>query len=543
MFYPYLTLWTYGFMAWLIGIQGTIFISTIIFPIISFYLLYKIFSRQLDKLWSIAISLTCILAFSDWPFRSFIVGIIKGLSFEELTTIQPLEITHYPIPSFSIMIFLLLFYFSTKQRKMNFTNITLFTILWGLFTYVHAVDALFGLTFWFVYFPIQIFRQSGKRINSKYIKQITSQALIALLLVLPIILLFGETSINHSIENIGLITLGAGGSLDIFYISIYFFLPIVLTIIVFAVKKVDPYEILIKFIHVYILLSVELLLVVSSMFFLTGIETDVVQTRIALFFLHFYYYTPFIYLVTRQTGYTYSQGMEANEFIRKFEIILNLIFNRLDKIYLPSIIILLFMFSGSSSYKSYKHYKEKELSIHKVVKKEYNELINSLPEGSVLVSDSPGTNLLPPIDFNNNYKTLWINKFTHNVPSVKIIDRLLLYAKIYNWPEDRVLQFFSKGFLQKGKGMGVDLSNENIYKSGIGFWFVHHKRRLDDSTLNKYLQTISNRYNNMNIDKLISEFSVTHIYSVSPISKDINIKYVQELNSGVLYHVGINQDD
>jgi len=248
-------------------------------------------------------------------------------------------------------------------------------------------------------------------------------------------------------------------------------------------------------------------------------------------------------LVTRQTGYTYSQGMEANEFIRKFEIILNLIFNRLDKIYLPSIIILLFMFSGSSSYKSYKHYKEKELSIHKVVKKEYNELINSLPEGSVLVSDSPGTNLLPPIDFNNNYKTLWINRFTHNVPSVKIIDRLLLYAKIYNWPEDRVLQFFSKGFLQKGKGMGVDLSNENIYKSGIGFWFVHHKRRLDDSTLNKYLQTISNRYNNMNIDKLISEFSVTHIYSVSPISKDINIKYVQELNSGVLYHVGINQDD
>jgi len=58
MFYPYLTLWTYGFMVWLIGLYGTIIISTVIFPIISFYLLYKICSRQLDKLWSIAISLT-----------------------------------------------------------------------------------------------------------------------------------------------------------------------------------------------------------------------------------------------------------------------------------------------------------------------------------------------------------------------------------------------------------------------------------------------------------------------------------------------------
>ena len=71
LFYPYLTLWLYGLMAWLIGIKGIVVLSTVVFPVFSFYLLYRIFLRQLSELWSIAISLTCILAFSDWPFRSF----------------------------------------------------------------------------------------------------------------------------------------------------------------------------------------------------------------------------------------------------------------------------------------------------------------------------------------------------------------------------------------------------------------------------------------------------------------------------------------
>ena len=113
LFYPYLTLWIYGFMAWLIGMKGIVIVSTVVFPVFSFYLLYRIFSRQLNELWSIAMSFTCILAFSDWPFRSFLFGIIKGLPVRELTTIQPLEITHYPIPSFTVSFFLLVFSLST----------------------------------------------------------------------------------------------------------------------------------------------------------------------------------------------------------------------------------------------------------------------------------------------------------------------------------------------------------------------------------------------------------------------------------------------
>ena len=401
MFYPYLTLWIYAIMAWLVGMKGIIIISAVIFPTCSFYLLYRIFSRQLNGLWSIAISLTCILAFSDWPFRSFLIGIIRGLPLNKLVTNQPLEIALYPIPSFSVMIFLLVFYLSTKQVKLTFSRVTLYTSLWGLFIHVHTIDAIYGLAFWFIYFPIQIFRQTGKQISNNFMKIIVPQILIGILFIAPIIFSWKTSTYYNSIEKIGLITSKFGESIDLFYLAAYFFLPLTLTFIVFLVKKVDSYEILIKFIHVYILQFVEFVIVLSNILISKSFEIDIIQTRIALFFLHFYYYTPFIYLVTRSIGYTYSHGIEANQIMRKFENGLNFVFNRLDKIYLPIIFVSLFIFSGNSSYQNYIHHKSTGGAALEEIIYEYNKIIKILPKGSVFVSETPGANLIPPIDFKN----------------------------------------------------------------------------------------------------------------------------------------------
>ena len=539
LFYPYLTLWIYGLMAWLIGIKGIIMVSTVVFPACSFYLLYRIFSRQLNELWSITVSLTCILAFSDWPFRSFLIGIIKGISISELTTIQPLEIAHYPIPSFSVFIFLLAFYFSTEQKKLTFVRITLFTCLWGLFSQVHAVDALYGLAFWFIYFPIRFYRQSGKQPDSIYIKTIISQVLIGFFFVAPIIFSWKISSVYTSVEDIGLIESGPGEGIGLFYFAAYFFFPLTLTAIVFFVKKIDPYEILTKFIHVYILLFVELVLIASSLFISKSFEIVVVQNRIALFFLHFYYYVPFIYLVTRPPGYMYSHGFEAKGIAKKLEHGLNFVFNRLDKIYLPLIIIFLFIFAGTSSHRSYRHYKDKEAPALEEIMSEYYEISNILLEGSVFVSETPATNLLPPIDLKSYYKTLWINRFTHDLSSDVIIDRLLLYANIYSWPKNKVIQFLSPGRLQEGRGAIVDLSPQKIHEAGVGYWLVHHKRRMGEAELDEYLSTLAHRYDDINFEALLEDFGVTHIYSSSTISTEIPIKSVTELGKGFLYHVGI----
>lgn len=52
LFCPYLTLWFYSFMVWLVGIKGIVIVSTVVFPVCSFYLQHRIFSRQLNEIWS-----------------------------------------------------------------------------------------------------------------------------------------------------------------------------------------------------------------------------------------------------------------------------------------------------------------------------------------------------------------------------------------------------------------------------------------------------------------------------------------------------------
>ena len=538
-FYPYLTLWFYGLIAWLLGMKGIVILSTIIFPVFSFHLLYRIFFRHLSELWSIAISLTCLLAFSDWPFRSFLIGIIKGTSINELATIQPLEIAHYPIPSFSVMVFLIIFYFSTKKRKLTLFRISLFTCLWSLSSQIHAIDALYGIAFWFIYFPIQFFIQSGRDINKDYIKMIIYQLIIGLVCLSPILLLWKTSSTYHSLEEIGLINSGPSGNINLFYFGVYFVLPFILTLIVYFVKKIDSYEIFTSFIHVYILLFVEFLILASSLLLPNSIHIDIVQNRIPLFFLHFYYYIPFIYLVTRPVGYEYSYGLEATKFSKKIDFGLNYVFNRLDKIYLYLIIFLLFIFSGNSSYKSYNHHKYVEGPALKETINEYNEIINILPAGSLVISETPATNLIPQIDFNKNYKTLWTNRFTNNISSGKIMDGLLLYAYIYNWPKEKFLQFMSPGNLQKGRAEIVDLSKNKIHKAGIGYWLLNHKKNISGIDFNNYLFSLSDCYDNINIKELLSDFDVTHIYSINPISDEIIIKSATKLGNGFLYQIDI----
>ncbi|MBH10762.1 MAG: hypothetical protein CMG74_10515 [Candidatus Marinimicrobia bacterium] len=536
LFYPYITLWLYGLLVNLIGLKGIIFFSTIIFPVCSFYLLYRIFHRQLNELWSIAISLTCILAFSSWPFRSFLMNLINGFNDIQSVAIQPLEIAHYPIPSLSIPIFLLIFYLSTKNKKLSIKKITLFTILWSLFSQIHSVDALYGLTFWFIYFPIQFYKQSAKKMNSKFINIVLIQILLSLIILLPVIIASKNLLFNNAANNIGFISNNPINAIQPFYFFAYFILPISLTIVVFLVKKADPYELYTKFIHVYILMLVELLLIISTLLFPNSIDIDVLQNRIALFFLHFYYFIPFIYLVTKPGNYTYSYGIESSGFLKNIDKWMNIIFNKFEKIYLPTIIILLFIFAGQSSHQRKINYNKKSEYFNELIE-DYKLINNKLSFDSGIIYENPFQNQLIAIDLNRNFKNIWINKFSNNISSEKIIDGLLLYCKIFNWPINKVLQFLSPGSIQKNKGAIIDLSNQSIEKTGIGYWLAFHKYKMTNENYDRYIIYLKDRYNELDINLFLKDFSITHIFATNTISDEIAIESSLEIANGSLYKI------
>ena len=62
-----------------------------------------------------------------------------------------LAIQKFPLPSISVLFFLIIFYYSIDLKKLNLKRISIFTSLWSIYFYVNALDAIFVL---FSGFPI-----------------------------------------------------------------------------------------------------------------------------------------------------------------------------------------------------------------------------------------------------------------------------------------------------------------------------------------------------------------------------------------------------
>jgi hypothetical protein len=335
-FYPYISIWFSEIIESSFGISGLIFASQILIPSSIFYLIALIFSRYLNKLWSLTIAFVSVISFANHPFRDFLIGLAKlELSGSSLLP----EITNFPLPSLPVLLFLISFYYSTQPVELNKKRITFFTIIWSSQIFVSAIDAMFGVSLWFSYFSLKIIRRRKVYGLKNIFNLIALQVAIFAAFFIPALLLadFSAESINIS-ENFNIFT----------YCTLYYTLPIVLTAILFKVHKIDPHEILYKFWSVYVLMGIEFALVSASFFFSKGVSLEILTSRTPLFFLHFYYYLPVIFYASKEYFAFYRRG-DGNGAANMARKIIHITFNRLSYIYLPIIIALNIWFAIISS--------------------------------------------------------------------------------------------------------------------------------------------------------------------------------------------------
>ena len=236
----------------------------------------------------------------------------------------------FPIPSLSTCFFLLLFYYSINI-SFNRIKIAIITILWSLFFYIHPIDAIFGITFWLSYSTISIYY---RKINYNIIltfKHISIQIFIILIFI-------GYSILNYEFSNLENVYTE---QVSIYYFFSYFFIPSFMIILLFLIKKIDPYEILIKFHHIYILMLIEFILHLFFIFSDFAIDVLILKNRIALFFLHIYYYVPIIYYCNKPS---LNFNKNQKSFFYSIDNALYIFFNKLSNIYLPLFMILLYFY-------------------------------------------------------------------------------------------------------------------------------------------------------------------------------------------------------
>ena len=97
-----------------------------------------------------------------------------------------------------------------------------------------------------------------------------------------------------------------------------------------------------RFLNIYILMLIEIFLVVASMNGI-GFELQMLENRITMFLLHYLYYVPIIYYLSKDEIF-YVNTINRKSFTGKVMIFLYYIFNKHKNIYLITFVSFMFVY-------------------------------------------------------------------------------------------------------------------------------------------------------------------------------------------------------
>ena len=505
-FFPYLSLWFSGLLIYIFGVTDSVLVGSTLLPVLSYIYMTLIFKNFLPWRWSISLSSLGVLGFSSASFRDFLSGLIMGRGWLDLGVNNFPDIVNFPFPAISLLSFLFVFYLSIKKIHMSKMRMILLSVLWGIQSQVHIVNAVIGIPFWIGLLILVNFRSNRNHWEAKQTRQLLVHFFIILLICLPALFSIWAQSTNNEGLSLLVDTSTNLKSVNWFMIIVYFAVPLAALAFTYRVFRVDPYEILYKFLPIWIVMSVELILVLLWGFFGIGIPSELLFNRITLFFLHIFYFVPPIYYMNR-FKFNYHFGTESLLISKKIRSMLHWFFRDASLVYLPLFFLLLTAFSISSSEKSFQHFKEYVVPAHKEVSKIIHLLSEGVESDEVLIGPDNITNI--SLMYRGEYKTLWTNKLISTDNVNEVIERFALYAKIIGWDEDEFLLFMSPSNLTYSTKKLMLNSRSAV--PGLGYWLTFNNKIMKDVEVGKLALRLRDVYKKMNSSKKLKEYNVKKV--------------------------------
>ena len=343
-------------IAWLLFLMSQVFsqsfifsFAPIIFTTLSFLLALKIFELyKLQKSWALLLAFFGMTSISTMPLL------------QTLTNFLTLNLANQPsyggyfdlLASFSsslvLLVFLGLLFLTLKAQIFNSNYRKLLPSGWALSVLIHPSLFIFGYSFIICTNLIQLRRL---RLRDKPLN------IVNFLLVNISPLLFAIPYVLYSISFFGsnpetIIASDPGDFLS-FVKAIFFYFAIPLCLMLFAnrVFKVDPFESFVRFWPILLIALIEILLRTLQLIHLLPIDDQVILNRVSVYFLHFFYYLPFLAVITREFTYLPDIHDLDNNYFKQLRKLLNFLFISLGK---PISFILITLIS-TSTYLSIDH--------------------------------------------------------------------------------------------------------------------------------------------------------------------------------------------
>ena len=315
-FKPSASIWFQNFVIQYFNKVLIYLLCIIAIPFSMYLLLVTIYSRYISTLWASFIALLSLSVYKNFSFHAYLLDIFNP-SVDDRSISAPL-IFDFPLPGLSTIYFLIVYYFITQYKKIRLPLITLFSLLVAADFYVNAIDALFLVAFWFIYFPFKIYREKLYPLGR-----------VVLITVLQMLIIFACIYPGLSAGKINP-DLSPVDTLPWYNIYFNLVLPAALMAMLYVIQRIDLYEIVFKFRHIYAFMLVEGFVIILTTTGLFSIDLLVLRSRILQFFIHLFYFVPVIYYVGRPL-YHYTRGSEAKSFATVLRENIYLLYSRHEK--------------------------------------------------------------------------------------------------------------------------------------------------------------------------------------------------------------------
>jgi hypothetical protein len=329
-FKPFLSSWFAQMMHLHVNVNFINLICIIVIPYSIYLLLVKIYSRYINLVWSSFLALLSISVYEDLSFHSFLLNVLNN-NWLGNKGVFPL-IFEFPLPGLSTLYFLLIYFFLTNYRKNKIWLVSFFSVIVAIDFYVNAIDSLFLIAFWLVYFPLKIYREYKYSMIEIFL--ITFFQIVIIFSIIIPGLFAGEVNPN----------LNQLDSIPSYHITLYLVIPILMMVLMYSIQRIDFYEIIFKFRHIYVFMILEILIILATKAEILPIDLKILKSRILQFFIHLLYFVPLIYYISRPV-YNYSIGSEASQLASSIRKNIYLIFIRIENIVVSTLIVLLIIYN------------------------------------------------------------------------------------------------------------------------------------------------------------------------------------------------------
>lgn len=503
-FYPYLSLWVHGLAIALLGAERTALIGATLLPSAAFFLLTLIYRHFVGWRWAIWLSSVGLIAFSGFPFRAFLIGLLEGKGWMELAQSNPPDIVQFPFPALSLVAFAAVFLASIRRIRLSPNRVTVLTVLWGLQAYVHILNAFIGIIFWLSFLAVRLHRQEKDKFRVQSVRQLIMQ--VAILLGVTSLALIGYggllqdgfSSIREPISDQGMAEVILVG---------YLVLPLILLAAWTRIQPIDMFELRTKFLPVWVLLASEVFLLLLHASLGIGPSAGLVSSRLGMFFIHPFSFVPLIYYATRP-GLSFGRLPEGGGLGLQFKKALEWFFRDASYVYLPLLYVLLSFYAIASARYGVEDARHGGQAAALAAEAELGSLA-SIPVhmGDTAVVETPNGNLLLPL--RTGFGSLWVSRFANQIPEAEAIERLALYARLVGWSEDRFLAFMEP------QNQDFSLSRDRIILTnqtvtpGVGYWLVHHYAPMGSVERERYRARLRKLFVTLDVAEALKRYGVS----------------------------------